>query len=145
MDSENISVKKFNMKVNGKMIYKMGLGLRRGRMEVHIQESLKQVKKLEKENLYIMMGVIMLEVFLIIIFTEKENIYGQMGGNMKEIGSIIKLMEMVFLNGVMGENIPVNIKMTKKKDMEFLNGEMEKNIRDFGKMENKMGKEKYMI
>ena len=68
-----------------------------------------------------------------------------MGGNMKEIGSIIKLMEMVFLNGVMGENIPVNIKMTKKKDMEFLNGEMEKNIRDFGKMENKRGKEKYMI
>ena len=114
-------------------------------MVVYIQENLGKDKKLEKENLFIMMGVIILANFLIIIFMVKANIFGLMEENMKEIGNSIKQMGKEFLNGMMEGNIVGNIKMIKIMDMVFLNALMEKNIKDFGRMENKMEKGIYMI
>ena len=74
-------------------------------MERVIQENLKMDKKREKENLNIMMVLIIQELFIIINYMEKVYMFGLIEENMMEIGNIIELMEKEFLNGLMGENI----------------------------------------
>ena len=60
---EFIKVKMSLMKENGKMIDKKELELKVGKMELHILENLKMDKNVEKENLKMLMEVIILEVF----------------------------------------------------------------------------------
>jgi hypothetical protein len=73
-------------------------------MELVIQVNLKMGKKQEKENLNMVMVLIILGHFIIINCMEEVYIYGVMDVNIMEIGNLIELMEKVYLNGQMEEN-----------------------------------------
>ena len=78
------------MKENGKTIDKMELGQKLGMMERVILENLKMDKKLEKENLNIMMARIILELFIIINYMEKVYMFGLIDENIMVIGNLIE-------------------------------------------------------
>ena len=89
-EKENILIMKFHMMDIGKMINKMGLELKLGKMVLSIVDFILMEKKKVKENLFGLMDLLMKENLKIIFLMEKEHLFGIIKENMKVLGKIIK-------------------------------------------------------
>lgn len=88
------------MKDNGRMIYKMVLELKFGRMVPNMKDFIYKEKNMEK-------------VKYININFFQENMFGMILATMKEIGLKIKLVDLEFIFGQMEENMKVLDRMNK--------------------------------
>ena len=126
------------MKGNGRMICRMDMGLKHGRMG----RSLKGIILLgrNREGAFIngRMGQSMKASGRGIGLKVKALILGQIKGNIQVHGLIIICMGRVFIFGLMGGNMKVLMKMIKNKDLEFILGRMEENMKVIGLRENNM-------
>jgi hypothetical protein len=127
-----------SMKVSGKMINKMVMVKRNGKMEHFMKEIINRERNLEKEILSGEMVVHMKVIFMIMLFMVKVNIHGKMIEFMRVIGTIIKCMEKVLLFGQMVVDIKVSMLMIKNMVLVFLHLRMVVYMRVNGRMENNM-------
>ena len=99
------------MMVIGKMMYKMALELKVGKMDLIMKDSLLKERKVEKvflfikENMFGLMDHIMKVIGLRILFLDLGFMYGLRRGRMKVNGLIIVCMGRGLILGLMGNNM----------------------------------------
>ena len=107
-----ISVDLF-IKVNGKMVLKMGKDLRISKINKDMLEDGLQAKKKGMGSYFILMEAFTREIFQIIKSMEKESITGLVKVLIKDIGFITKNVGLDRLYGRMGTGMKVNFYMIK--------------------------------
>ena len=121
------------------MIFNKGLVMKFGLMVRNTKVIILMDKKMEKENFYGVMDLIMKDNLKIIIFMVKEyTIEYRVKENIMVNGKIIKCMGKENLFEMMVEYILVNTIQIKNKVGEYLYGQMVDNIEENGIKENNM-------
>ena len=117
-----------DMMVIGKMMYKMALELKVGKMDLIMKDSLLKERKVEKvflfikENMFGLMDHIMKVIGLRILFLDLGFMYGLRKGRMKVIGLIIVCMGRGLILGLMGNNLLEVIFMIRRMGMVSIRG-----------------------
>lgn len=98
-----------NMKVIGLMTSNTVKAKRLGQMVLSMKVTISLGKKMALVSFYGLINLVIVETFLIIIFTVTVPINGQTAVNFLETGFVIKCTEMEFSHGPMGGNMKVSM------------------------------------
>jgi len=112
-----------------------------GQMEPNMRAHTLTVKRKVKENLLLLMAVIMKVNLSRTRYVDTENISGQMVNSMRDNGAKIKCMAKVLSYGKTRRNIKVSLSMTSVKEQELSAGLMVDSMLVNGKLVNNMDME----
>ena len=146
MDMEDISqeMEQF-MRDNGKMISGMEKEKKLGQMGLALKEYTTIIRKTEGVSLNGLMGIVILESFVIIVKMGKELWSLQMADSIEEAGQMTKCMDMDNLSGHKERAIREVMRMIWNMDLGKWFMEMGHHMRGIGLKGNKMEKESSLI